>query len=617
MNDKKFCFILCTNDELQLEECTLYLSLLHIPEGYETDMITVTDAVSMAAGYNEAMRASDAKYKIYLHQDSFIAEHLFLDKILELFQKNPDIGMIGTLGTKSLSKDGVMWHEERCGNVYLLEQHGGESIKLLDHGFQEVEAIDGVLMATQYDLPWREDLFHGWHFYDVSQCMEFRRAGYKVVVPGQEKNWVIHSYGVCSLQHYEENRRILLQAYPEIAAGKENRKRILFVRSKQIRLTGIMYTLAGLGHNVRVASYIVDVEAWGKELDTMVELLEELLEEGYYDLVVSYAFIPAVSCACENGKVPYYAWIYDCPLMSLYGKEARNEMNHFSVFDRKQYKLLGEAGLKHVHYLPLAAETDDFGTVSIEKEDERKYGCDVSFVGRLYNNQGYEDMFGEGDNDYRKEAEEIIGSLDCVWDGKTTIYNHASEGLIHCMASKLPEEVWNYYSIDKRYFCESFRLARKCNETERIRILTHLQKRFSVVLYSDESAGEVLKEAEIRPWLDYEKEMPKAFHLSKINLNITSRSIESGIPQRVWDILSVGGFCLTNYQPELEEYFEIGKDLEVWHSLQELEEKIQYYLTHEEQRIQIAVHGYRKVRKLHSLKTRLAEALQLVLGESE
>ena len=57
--------------------------------------------------------------------------------------------------------------------------------------------------------------------------------------------------------------------------------------------------------------------------------------------------------------------------------------------------------------------------------------------------------------------------------------------------------------------------------------------------------------------------------------------------------------------------------MEVWHSLQELEEKIQYYLTYEEQRIQIAVHGYRKVRKMHSLKTRLAEALQLVLGESE
>jgi len=216
MNERKFCFIICTNDELQLQECILYLSLLHVPEGYQTDLITVTDAVSMTSGYNEGMRASDAKYKIYLHQDSFIVEPFFLDKLLELFQQDERIGMVGTLGTERLASDGIMWHEERCGNVYLSGQHEGSNIKIIKQGFLEAEAIDGLLMATQYDLPWREDLFQGWHFYDVSQCMEFRRAGYKIVVPGQEKNWVIHSCGICSLQQYEENREILLRAYPEI-----------------------------------------------------------------------------------------------------------------------------------------------------------------------------------------------------------------------------------------------------------------------------------------------------------------------------------------------------------------------------------------------------------------
>ena len=217
MNERKFCFIICTNDELQLQECILYLSLLHVPEGYETDLITVTDAVSMTSGYNEGMRASDARYKIYLHQDSFIVEPFFLDKLLELFRQDKSIGMIGTLGTEHLAGDGIMWHAERCGNVYLLAQHEGSNIRVLKEGHLEVEAIDGLLMATQYDLPWREDLFRGWHFYDVSQCMEFRRAGYKIAVPGQEKNWVIHSCGICSLQHYEENREILLREYPEIA----------------------------------------------------------------------------------------------------------------------------------------------------------------------------------------------------------------------------------------------------------------------------------------------------------------------------------------------------------------------------------------------------------------
>lgn len=216
LDEHKFCFIICTNDELQLQESILYLSLLHIPEGYQTELITITDAASMTAGYNEGMRASDAKYKIYLHQDSFIVETFFLDKLLELFQRNEQIGMIGTLGARHLSEDGIIWHSERCGNVYLLNQHEGSNIQVLKQSCQEVAALDGVLMATQYDLPWREDIFCGWHFYDISQCMEFRRAGYKIAVPAQAKNWVIHSCGICSLLHYEEDRLLLLETYPEI-----------------------------------------------------------------------------------------------------------------------------------------------------------------------------------------------------------------------------------------------------------------------------------------------------------------------------------------------------------------------------------------------------------------
>ena len=111
--------------------------------------------------------------------------------------------------------------------------------------------------------------------------------------------------------------------------------------------------------------------------------------------------------------------------------------------------------------------------------------------------------------------------------------------------------------------------------------------------------------------------MPKVFYLSRINLNITSRSIESGIPLRIWDILAVGGFCLTNYQPELEDYFEIGKDLEVYHDLKELEEKIAYYLEHEDERLRIAVNGYKKVRDGHNLKIRMRKVLDLVFGDGD
>ena len=55
--------------------------------------------------------------------------------------------------------------------------------------WHEVEAVNGSLIATQYDIPWREDILSGWEFYDVAQSLEMRRAGYKVVVPYQREAW--------------------------------------------------------------------------------------------------------------------------------------------------------------------------------------------------------------------------------------------------------------------------------------------------------------------------------------------------------------------------------------------------------------------------------------------
>lgn len=609
MNDKhKICFIVCSNDEQQLQECMMYLSLLHVPEGYQTDVITVTDALSMTSGYNEAMRASDAKYKIYLHQDTFIVEPYFLDYLLKLFRRDSKIGMIGIVGAEKLSKDGVMWHEQRCGNFYCLEElakDGFDNIVHLKRGHKEVEAIDGLLMATQYDLPWREDIFKGFDFYDISQCMEFRRAGYKIAVPAQKNNWVIHACGAPSFWQYNENREILLREYPEVWKNQQDRKRVLFLHSAQIQSIGIPFTLRQMGYNVMIPTTVITLETGVRANLQDQETTEEFLEEGHYDLVVTYDFSQGVSNACQKFQVFYYAWCYDSPLMGLYTKEALNAVNYISVFDRKQYERLEPLGFKHLFYLPLAPEIDNFGAVHIGKRDEKRYTCDVSFVGRLYNNRGFEGVFGEDGKEYLEEAEKVIGEMDCVWGKDSIIFGKASQKLIDYMVSKQPEETWEAWNVDKRYFCESMRLVRKCNEIERIKMLEALQKKFSIVLYSDNSAKELMKDVEVRPWLEYGAEMPKVFYLSKINLNITSRSIESGIPLRVWDIMAVGGFCLTNYQPELEEYFEIGKDLEVYHNLQELEEKIAYYLKHEDERLRIAINGYKKVRSRHNIQARL------------
>lgn len=223
MDDKLFCFIICSNDKWYTEECLYYISRLNIPEGYRVDVLTVEDARSMTSGYNEAMNASPAKYKVYLHQDVFIVNHNFIQDCLDIFTKHPEVGMIGNVGNALMPKSGIMWDSYRYGKLY--ETHVYETI-MMDIGeeteadraraYIDVEAIDGLIMITQYDIQWREDLFQKWDFYDVSQSMEFIRHGYKVAVPCMKEPWCVHDCGFLSMDNYENERQKFIAEYGDM-----------------------------------------------------------------------------------------------------------------------------------------------------------------------------------------------------------------------------------------------------------------------------------------------------------------------------------------------------------------------------------------------------------------
>lgn len=609
LNEKKVCFIICANNERQLEECLLYINLLVVPEGYEIEVLTIDGATSMTSGYNEAMNASDAKYKVYMHQDVFIMEKYFIEKFIKVFKKDKKIGLIGLVGTENLSKDGVMWHGKRCGDFYKLNDKDDYIIKI-KRGIREVEAVDGFLMITCQDIPWREDIFDGWDFYDVSQCLEFRRAGYKVVVPAQNPVWANHDCGPQKLWNYDVYRKKLLEEYTDFFATKKY-LRILFLHSEQIALCGLQMAFEEMGHYVHAPECKIHVDDY-YEYDEM--FVSEVLEEGHYDLVATYDFSQGVSEACEKENVKYLAWVYDSPLLQLYTKEARNKNNYICVFERNQKNRLKDKGIHNLFYYPLSAEVDAFGVVKITPRDEKKYRSEISFVGNLYSWGEYERVFSEASEELQREAETIVHSTQCIWNGEKSIFGKSSDLLLEHMISMQDDSYWLKYNIEKDYFCESMVLGVKVSEIERVAILNKLAEKHEVVLYTRSEDTSFLKNVIVKPEVSYLQVMPKIFHLSKINLNITSRTIETGISQRVWDVLAVGGFLITNYQPELEEYFEIGKDLEVFHDLNELEEKVDYYLKHEEQRIRIAMNGYKKVRENHKCAKRMKQVLEEVFG---
>ena len=218
MNEKEICFIMCTNNPLYAEECMYYIRHLNVPDGYSINILTVEDAHSMTSGYNEAMQCSQAKYKVYLHHDTFIINRDFIQAVIDIFQKNPQIGMIGNIGVHKMLPSGIMWHSNRYGMLYEHRNYETELLvnrieKITNNDYLEVDAIDGFIMVTQYDIPWREDLFDKWDFYDASQSMEFIRKGYKVIVPKMEIPWCVHDCGFVDLSNYEEERQKFVREY--------------------------------------------------------------------------------------------------------------------------------------------------------------------------------------------------------------------------------------------------------------------------------------------------------------------------------------------------------------------------------------------------------------------
>lgn len=217
MNTKKIAFIVCVNDKEEFAEAEYYLNRLFLPEGFEKDIITVENAPSMTSGYNAGMKSSDAKYKVYLHQDVFIINQSFIFDLLELFGSNDKIGAFGSIGCDNLPLNGRAVSAWNVGQVY----HNCIPSKMVRKQKENkepmiVEAVDGLIIATQYDVRWREDLFEGWDFYDVSQCFEMKRAGYEVVVPWQKSPWFYHDCTYSKMTNYDKYCERLIAEYQDI-----------------------------------------------------------------------------------------------------------------------------------------------------------------------------------------------------------------------------------------------------------------------------------------------------------------------------------------------------------------------------------------------------------------
>lgn len=382
----------------------------------------------------------------------------------------------------------------------------------------------------------------------------------------------------------------------------------------------IIKTLKKQGHLVDVLAFPISNHISDS---SFTPILEEKLRENAYDLVFSVNFYAVIAGICFRENIRYAAWTCDTPLLSMLHPSVEYPTSHIFTFDRSEYEKFHKQGVPHIHYLPLAGTEEgnlqpspppDAATPSDSRPAPGSvYLYDISFVGSLYEKNRYEDMC-------LALPDRLRGFMDAILEAG----RHISGGdfISRMLTKDILSEVSQHVSLEGealseealRIHFETAVLSYKIAADTRLNALWFLSQNHLVDLFTSTPPDhpimadyDLANHLSLHPPVDYQQELPRIFRQSKINLNFTIPNITDGIPLRIFDILSCGGFLLTDCRDALEDMFQDGQDLVIFHGMEDMMKKADYYLSHPAEREAIACQGMEKVRSLHTYDIRLTE----------
>ncbi len=342
----------------------------------------------------------------------------------------------------------------------------------------------------------------------------------------------------------------------------------------------------------------------------ITDKVTKAVRENACDAVYGFNYFPNVAEAAKVLGTGYYTWVYDNPCVHLYSYTVAYPTNHIYVFDSDTYLKFRSEGINTVGFLPMAADPDKIGSLS--KASPRGYEADVSFVGSLYNERHdfYHRMIDKGLPDY------TYGYIRAIIEAQKHLYGMdlterlLTDEILDDMHAALPLEPSSGSVITGRTLFSQYVLDRQVTVEERHHILTALGtafgERYDVALYTHDKTVAFEGVTNHGP-ADQFNEAPLVFNRSRINLNISLRSIVNGAPLRCFEIMGAGGFLLSSWAGDLADMFVPGDDYVYYESVEDMLGKIGYYLEHDDERRQIAANGLAKIRESHTFLHRVRE----------
>lgn len=388
--------------------------------------------------------------------------------------------------------------------------------------------------------------------------------------------------------------------YPQLAeaAPKKRIKKILVFQSDYYLDRELAGTLTAMGLDVAAWHFKRGESAQGGNYNELLKIIRDFRPD--MALTVNHLGFDAggvMDDLFNRLSLPVASWFVDSPLFIL-GDTKPGPAATLFTWDSDYLEPLRSKGFHNVHYLPLAADDRFFHPYRLAKPER-----DIAFVG------------------------DTLTAASLKYLGKL----HLSENVLE-RADAAAVEFLGASALmpDVRALMETLRLP-PGSETEldlaalvtwrasrrwRLDVLSALPKNRLTLAGDDKWPGLLGQYAHSLPALDYYTELPTFYRASRVNINITSAQMKSGLNQRVFDVPASGAFLLTDSRAQLAALFEPGREVVTYSSPIEAAELAGWYLDNPAARDTIVNAAYKAVKSRHLYRHRLAEMLRIMAGET-
>lgn len=297
-------------------------------------------------------------------------------------------------------------------------------------------------------------------------------------------------------------------------------------------------------------------------------------------------------------ELPFVSWYVDSPtvVLSSYQQNKSPFCNIF-VWDKDYIKDLKDLGYEHVDYLPLATMSSFFRPLQLQSQYR------ISFVGSSMVFSVHKNM-----RSFIHKPELIEAFYKVAYH-----FSESESRNVHDVIDMLQKQGYqiNFQTNQQK---EDFLagVIWRATQIYRLKGLLKLAE-FYPSVFGDPNWDNLLDNRfQINREVLYYENLPEIYNKSKINFNMTSKQMRNAVNQRVFDVPACGKFLLTDYKEQLEEIFDVGKDIICFREIDEIPELVKFYLKEERLRNSIALSGRNKILTNNTYEHRISKMIDVM-----